>query len=379
LNTIVAIALGIALTIALGGLGLTYFAGRSRDSSAKSRRASTRTSRRSSELEEELREAQDEIRRTRHLAMLTETFDLDELLGRILQAAAALADGDAGAVALWQETGPPLIKSMNLPPEEAPPVLLGAWQQEGRARAATIRYRSSRAETAVKPAAVHLGVVLPLANDRDVQVGALGVFWRRAVEEPSEHQIAALEELAGGAGRAIENVRSFNELRERAERDPLSGLHNRRYFHEALAQEVSRAHRHDRHMALFFFDLDDFKAINEAVGHLGGDAVLAAVGERLSTAVRASDIACRVGGDEFAVILPESSVGDAEHLFLRLQLAIQAQPISRVENLRISAGMAELRRSDDATSLFRRADEALQRAKRAGKGRVVAADDVEPT
>ena len=269
-----------------------------------------------------------------------------------------------------------MVKSMNLPPEEAHSVL-GGWQQEGRARAATIRYRFGGVEAAPKFGAVQFSVLLPLANDRGLQLGVLGVFWRRLVEEPNEDQIAALEDLAAVAGRAIENVRRYNELRELAVRDPLSGLYNRRYFHETLAHEVSRAHRHDRPMALIFFDLDDFKAINEGVGHLGGDAVLTAIGERLSSAVRASDIACRVGGDEFAVILPESSLADAEHLFLRVQLAIQAQPISRVENLRVSAGMAELRRSDDATSLFRRVDEALQRAKRAGKGQVVAADDTE--
>jgi diguanylate cyclase (GGDEF)-like protein len=375
-STILAVALGVALAVALAGLVLAYLSARSRGASTRTRRAPI-LRKRDSHLEEELREAQDEIRRTRHLATLSETLDLEELLARVLQASAALADADAAAVALWQEGGPPVVKSMNLSPEEAHSVLGGGWQQEGRARAATIRYRFGGVEQSPKFGAVQFSVLLPLANDRGLQLGVLGVFWRRLVEEPNEDQIAALEDLAAVAGRAIENVRSYNELRELAVRDPLSGLYNRRYFHETLAHEVSRAHRHDRPVALIFFDLDDFKAINEQIGHLGGDAVLTAIGERLGAAVRASDIACRVGGDEFAVILPESSLADAEHLFLRVQLAIQAQPISRVENLRVSAGMAELRRSDDATSLFRRVDEALQRAKRAGKGQVVAADDTE--
>jgi diguanylate cyclase (GGDEF)-like protein len=375
-STILAVALGVALTVALAGLALAYLSARSRGASTRTRRAPI-LRKRDSHLEEELREAQDEIRRTRHLATLSETLDLEELLARVLQASAALADADAAAVALWQEGGPPVVKSMNLSPEEAHSVLGGGWQQEGRARAATIRYRFGGVEHSPKFGTVQFSVLLPLANDRGLQLGVLGVFWRRLVEEPNEDQIAALEDLAAVAGRAIENVRSYNELRELAVRDPLSGLYNRRYFHETLVHEVSRAHRHDRPVALIFFDLDDFKAINEQIGHLGGDAVLTAIGDRLGAAVRASDIACRVGGDEFAVILPESSLADAEHLFLRVQLAIQAQPISRVENLRVSAGMAELRRSDDATSLFHRVDEALQRAKRAGKGQVVAADDTE--
>ena len=75
------------------------------------------------------------------------------------------------------------------------------------------------------------------------------------------------------AGRALENARRFHELFELSVRDPLTGLHNRHYFHETLAQEVKRAHRYDRRLALIFFDIDDFKAINEEIGHLGGDAV----------------------------------------------------------------------------------------------------------
>jgi diguanylate cyclase (GGDEF)-like protein len=224
---------------------------------------------------------------------------------------------------------------------------------------------------------VQLCVLLPLSADPGSPTGTLAVFWRRAAEEPEEDDLSALEELALTAGKAIENARQFRELHELAVRDPLTGLHNRRYFHETLAQEVSRAHRYDRRLALIFFDLDDFKSINEEIGHLGGDSVLAEVAQRLRLVVRGADIPCRVGGDEFGVILPESSLEDTDRFFRRLQLAIQGQPIGRVPNLQVSAGMAELGRDDDATSLFRRVDQALYRAKRAGKGRVMAADDPE--
>ena len=158
---------------------------------------------------------------------------------------------------------------------------------------------------------------------------------------------------------------------------PSTGLHNRRYFHETLAHELKRTHRYDRRLALIFLDLDDFKSINEEIGHLGGDAVLAEVAQRLRSVVRGADIPCRVGGDEFAFILPESSLEDAERFFQPHAARIEGQPIGRIANVQISAGMAELGRDDDATSLFRRVDQALYRAKRAGKGRVVAADDSE--
>jgi diguanylate cyclase (GGDEF)-like protein len=360
-------ALVIALAAALAGILIVLIVGQRRHAAAKGRAAPDL---------DELRRAQFELRWARQLSALTETLDLDELLARVLQGAALLADADAAAVALWEEGQPPIVKAMNLTADEALP-LLGAWPSENRSRSLTIRYRFP-GEAVVGPNAIHLGVLLPLAADpASGSTGTLAVFWRRPVEEPKEEDLAALEELALTAGRTIENARRFRELRELAVRDPLTGLHNRRYFHETLAHEVKRAHRYDRRLALIFFDLDDFKAINEEIGHLGGDAVLADVAERLRSVVRGADIPCRVGGDEFAVILPESSLDDAERFFQRLQLAIRGQPIGRVPSLAVSAGMAELGRDDDATSLFRRVDQALYRAKRAGKGRVLAAEDAE--
>jgi diguanylate cyclase (GGDEF)-like protein len=322
-------------------------------------------------LEEELRRAQRELQRARQLAALADTRELDEVLTRVLQGAAVLMDADAAAVVLSPKGEPPVVKAMNLSSEEALS-LVGNWRPEGQPQALTIRYRSL-ADRAVG-SAIHTGVLVTLASEDENGLGMLAVFWRRRVEEPKEDQVALLEDLALTSGKAIENARKFGELQELAVRDPLSGLHNRRYFHETLAAEVKRAHRYDRRLALIFFDLDDFKAINEEIGHLGGDAVLAEVAQRLRSVVRGADIPCRVGGDEFAVILPESSLQEAERFFRRVQLAIRAQPIGRVPDLFISAGMAELGRDDDATSFFRRADEALYRAKRSGKGKIVAAD-----
>jgi diguanylate cyclase (GGDEF)-like protein len=321
---------------------------------------------------DELERAQLELRWARQLSALSETLDLDELLSRVLQGAAQLANGDASAVALWGKGEPPIVKAMNLTSDEALP-LLGSWPAESRSRALTVRYRFPGETLATN--AVQLGVLLPLSSEPGSPTGTLGIFWRRAAEEPADETLATLEELSLAAGRAIENARQFRELHELAVRDPLTGLHNRRYFHETLAHEVKRAHRYDRRLAMLFFDLDDFKAINEEIGHLGGDSVLAEVAQRLRLVVRGADIPCRVGGDEFAVILPESSLEDTDLFFRRLQLAIQGQPIGRIPSLQISAGMAELQRDDDATSLFRRVDQALYRAKRAGKGRVMTAAD----
>ena len=160
-------------------------------------------------------------------------------------------------------------------------------------------------------------------------VGTLAVFWRGREREAPGSEIVELEDLAASAGPTIENAKRFLEARQLAELDALTGLHNRRYFDEVLDREVSRALRYGRSLALILIDLDDLKAINDRVGHLGGDAVLAELGERVREALRSTDIACRIGGDEFAVILPESALEDARQLYDRLQAAIGARPLTR--------------------------------------------------
>ena len=161
--------------------------------------------------------------------------------------------------------------------------------------------------------------------------------------------------------------------RRLADLDGLTGLHNRRYFHEQLAREVARAPRYGRELALVVFDLDDFKSINDRIGHLAGDAVLAETAERTRGVVRSADIACRVGGDEFAVLLPEASGQEAELLCGRLHEAVSSTPVAEAGIVSVSAGIAELQADDDPNTFFERADQALYRAKEGGKGQVVRA------
>jgi diguanylate cyclase (GGDEF)-like protein len=114
--------------------------------------------------------------------------------------------------------------------------------------------------------------------------------------------------------------------------------------------------------------------VNDKIGHLAGDAVLAEAAVRARDVIRTADIPCRVGGDEFAVILPESDLSDAERLYRRVQFTVGARPIGASERLHLSAGIAQLRQDYDATSFFERADEALYQAKKAGKGQFMAAE-----
>ena len=113
------------------------------------------------------------------------------------------------------------------------------------------------------------------------------MFTRSATPPSTTRSTASSRRSRCAPGPAIENARRFREARQQADLDALTGLHNRRYFHETLAREIARAHRYNRRLALIVFDLDDFKAINDRIGHLAGDAVLAEVAERVREVVRA--------------------------------------------------------------------------------------------
>ena len=321
-----------------------------------------------------LERAQAEGERSRQLSVISATIDLDAVLARALEAACALPGIDAGTIVVPQREQGPLIATLGMSSEEAArqPV---AGPPDGRpARAVRINYRYDEEQLAEDGDLLRGGMAVPLRGEEAEVIGTIAVFWR-GEREPADEELSELELLAAAAGPSIENARRFREARQLADLDALTGLHNRRYFHETLAREVARAHRYDRRLALVVFDIDDFKAINDRVGHLAGDAVLGELAERVQSVVRSADIACRVGGDEFAVILPESTLADAEQLFRRLQFAVAARPTASADRLRLSAGIGELKPEDDAVSFFERADDALYRAKEAGKGQAVTSDN----
>ena len=323
------------------------------------------------ELAGALERAEEQTRKNRFLGDLAGSIDLDDVLARVLNAAGTVDGADAALVRIPTD-GRPLVATLGLSTEEAERHAVTDPPDGRAARSISISYRYGAEEAAAHDDLLRAGLAVPLiAEDRPT--GFLAVFTRSPSVSFGEDALVELEEIAARAAPVIANAQRFREARQQADLDALTGLHNRRYFHDTLAREVARAHRYDRRLALIVFDLDDFKEINDRVGHLTGDAVLAEAAERVRGVVRSADIACRVGGDEFAVILPESTLTDADQLYRRLQAAVSATPIGQVPMLLLSAGVAELRPEDDPTSFFQRADDALYRAKESGKGKVVAA------
>jgi diguanylate cyclase (GGDEF)-like protein len=365
---------GAAVVVALAFAAVVFLALRRRPTIAPNAHSDVR------ELIDALQEAHEESARLREQADIPASVDLDTVLNRALDSARRLPAIDGAMIVLTNGSGDgdttPLVATTGMSSEEAVRQPLTGPSSEQTARSVRIAYSYTREEAEADAHLIRGGISVPLRDDEGETMGTLAVFWRGHEREASGKELALLEELASRAGPAIANARRFREARQLADLDALTGLHNRRYFHETLARECSRAHRYDRKLALVVVDIDDFKSINDRIGHLAGDAVLAAVAERVQSVVRSADVACRVGGDELAVILAESTLADAEQLYRRLQFAVGARPLGAFERIRLSAGIAELQPEDDAKSLFERADEALYRAKQSGKGRFTAANGV---
>jgi diguanylate cyclase (GGDEF)-like protein len=317
------------------------------------------------DLQRALEKAETEGRRGRYLGDLSVSIDLDEVLARTVEAASGLSGVDAALVSVDAGEERPIVAAMGISVEDAEGQSFAA-PPDGDAEAVVVRYR----QEAGAEGRIQSALAFPLAAETG-KLGWLAVYSRSPDTVLEDGAAPELDEIAFRAGPALANALRFREARRQADLDALTGLHNRRYFHESLQRECARAQRYGRRLALVVLDLDDFKAINERIGHLAGDGVLAEAAERMRSVVRAADIPCRVGGDEFAVILPESGMGQADQLYRRIEAAISARPIGQVQRLTLSAGVAELGENDDARSLFERADEALYRAKEAGKSRVV--------
>ncbi|WP_217914499.1 diguanylate cyclase [Miltoncostaea marina] len=196
--------------------------------------------------------------------------------------------------------------------------------------------------------------------------GAAVLSWEADAGAGDEH-LARLGRMADMVALAVESVESRERLVAQASTDPLTGLANHRAFQERLAEEVERARRHNRRLALALFDLDEFKHVNDGLGHQAGDRVLAEVAARLASMARSGEMVARVGGEEFAWIMPETDAAGAFAAAERARQEVRRAPVGPVAEMTISGGVCDLRDAADPAGLVRLADGALYWAKSHGR------------
>ena len=188
------------------------------------------------------------------------------------------------------------------------------------------------------------------------------------------------EWLASQASVALDNAHLHDIVQRQAITDDLTGLVNRRRFIEALDAEIERARQFGSALTIVLADLDNFKQVNDEFGHHGGDVVLRAFADLIRSHVRDVDVSGRIGGEEFAILLPETDRAGAARVAERMRRSLNAVAIAITDDHSIHAassfGVAELVPDQSGDDLLRAADAALYRAKDAGKNRVVTASEL---
>ena len=195
-----------------------------------------------------------------------------------------------------------------------------------------------------------------------------------ADDDLADAHLELVAAIAEQGATAYDNARLFSQVQRLATTDGLTGIANRRHFTELATRQLGLAVRHNRPLAAAMLDIDHFKKINDTFGHGIGDEVIKAVAAILEGAIRETDVLGRLGGEEFAIILPEAD-GDPVEIADRLRLAIADTTVTAPSGpvrFTTSVGVAELKPDDTLDSLLRRADEGLYRAKDGGRNQTQA-------
>ena len=288
------------------------------------------------------------------------TIELDEVLRRTLAAAGALPAVDGSEIIVPLPEGGTAREARGVVPTErrAPHVGL----PEGHPyRSALVSY----AYVEPSPDDLHSALTVPVARG----TGTLSVY-SRLPNSFDEEAVLTLETVARRAESAIENAIRYIEMERLTVTDSLTGLLNRRGYDASLDREVAISRRTGRPLALMIVDIDHFSRVNQEHDLPGGDAVLVAFAACIRSAMRATDIACRRGGEEFAIVLPETTCDQAVAAYERLRLTVAATPFPYVETLTFSAGISDLRADDAPREIDGRASAAEGRSKAEGRNRL---------
>lgn len=217
-------------------------------------------------------------------------------------------------------------------------------------------------------------LAVPLLAQGEV-VGVVSVADRRDGRPFTRADLTTVRALAAPAALALRGARLAEQARElshAATVDPLTSLFNRRYFATRIEEEIERARRYSLELSLLLVDIDDFKRVNDEFGHLTGDFMLRQVADVLKRSVRVFDVCTRFGGEEFAILMPGSGVGNAlivaERIRARVEQASrEAGPLPAHRRITVSLGLATLASDASPHEFISRADRALYRAKQEGK------------
>jgi diguanylate cyclase (GGDEF)-like protein len=246
-----------------------------------------------------------------------------------------------------------------------------AWASRTIAARAPSRSRSPATRDPA-PTPIRGGLAVPLL-DSATEPGMLAVLTRTPDRRFSEIDITSLENVLSISRPALETSLELREPDPVPDRDPLTtsttGRHSMR---SSISRSGGHAGRREQ-MALLMLDVDRLTTINARIGHLAADEVLATIARVLRDVAGPRDLACRIGGGRFGVVLSQADSRDAEGLFERLQSALQDRPLPNLGVVSFSGGVAELLPNDDATALIVRADAALGLAKSSGRDMVVTA------
>jgi diguanylate cyclase (GGDEF)-like protein/PAS domain S-box-containing protein len=221
---------------------------------------------------------------------------------------------------------------------------------------------------------------LPIQVQGEI-IGILNVQSRQA-ENLNDAKRQLAYNVVDQAGMALSNLKLRDALREQSIRDPLTGLYNRRYMEEMLRQHISRVTRHLHPLGVIMIDIDHFKRFNDTHGHAAGDALLRELGRVLQSRIRLEDIACRYGGEEFLLIMPDASLDAAQQRAEQLRehaKELRVRDASEIiEGITLSVGVAIYpQHGRTKESVLRAADAALYRAKQEGRDRVIVAESVQ--
>ena len=214
-------------------------------------------------------------------------------------------------------------------------------------------------------------IIVPLTA-RDVVKGTLNIYREGEGARFSTEEFELAQRFADAAALALDNAQIRARLEHQAQTDHLTGVFNHRYFHERLRSELALASRSHYSVALLMLDIDDFKKVNDVYGHAIGDEMLSRLATILTDSVRISDVVCRLGGEEFAVIMPSCSAGDAMGFAQRLNDILVDTVFGIAGKMTLSAGVAQgPEHAMNPRELVACAEAAMMTAKARGKNRIV--------